>query len=411
MDIRKVKTIIINFHAAICVLLGFYLLSMSAVIYAADGPGTTSMVILKQTMGPRAIALGDTFVAVADDVSTLQYNPAGLISLQAMELTGILMKKYRSVMNYQYTAFVIPDKNSKESFNNIDIIDSMSKQQEDDQELTSMKRSILAMMTRDEFLEYTREQIRLEEEAEARRKSEKQKIGVVKEKMKYAFGASFMSFNAGEMTVEYENPLEPSQTFASAQNDYIITVAGALGNDRCGAGINLKYIGSTFLETYSVSDVAMDIGCLYMQNIGESLSCRLGACIQNVGPKVGYNEFQYMLPTTSRLGMSIKFNTMKMIQFNLDVMPAVEWVSPVDSHGQLHAGCEISTELREESGDRMMIRGGYKTGRDINSYGIIGVGLRISSFQVDVSYVPLELIKFDLGGLEEELMVALTLRF
>jgi long-subunit fatty acid transport protein len=42
------------------------------------GPGSTGAVELKIPVGPRAIAMGQAFVAVADDASAVYWNPAGL---------------------------------------------------------------------------------------------------------------------------------------------------------------------------------------------------------------------------------------------------------------------------------------------------------------------------------------------
>ncbi len=44
----------------------------------AGGPGSTGAVELKIPVGPRAVAMGQAFVAVADDASAIYWNPAGL---------------------------------------------------------------------------------------------------------------------------------------------------------------------------------------------------------------------------------------------------------------------------------------------------------------------------------------------
>ena len=48
----------------------------------ASGPGTTSADILKIGVGARAIGMGEAYVAQADDVSSLYWNPAGLALMQ-----------------------------------------------------------------------------------------------------------------------------------------------------------------------------------------------------------------------------------------------------------------------------------------------------------------------------------------
>ena len=52
-------------------------LSLVTIVTAA-GPGTSSAAFLKLGFGARPLAMGESYVAFADDVSALHYNPAGL---------------------------------------------------------------------------------------------------------------------------------------------------------------------------------------------------------------------------------------------------------------------------------------------------------------------------------------------
>ena len=215
------------------------------------------------------------------------------------------------------------------------------------------------------------------------------------------------------MVVEYADPSEESVTFNSAEHDYVATVGGALGNDIFGVGLNLKYLDSSLLdEKYHANGIAVDVGgILKIFDLEGSLPINVGACIQNIGVKTGYTDYKDELPTTSRIGASTKFNMMKLIDVNLDIMPTVEWVKPVDVHGQLSVGCEVSTELRQYSGDKMMFRAGYKTGPDIKDYIIIGIGFKLTNLQLDASAAPLELSRINFGGLESDLMISFTIKF
>lgn len=56
--------------------------------FAQNGPGTTGAVELKIPVGPRAIAMGQAFVAVADDANAIYWNPAGLNQLGGTEITA-----------------------------------------------------------------------------------------------------------------------------------------------------------------------------------------------------------------------------------------------------------------------------------------------------------------------------------
>ena len=61
----------------VALLAVFMVLAVSSV-YAQGGPGTTGAVELKIPVGPRAIAMGQAFCAVADDATAVYWNPAGL---------------------------------------------------------------------------------------------------------------------------------------------------------------------------------------------------------------------------------------------------------------------------------------------------------------------------------------------
>jgi long-subunit fatty acid transport protein len=50
--------------------------------------GTTSLTFLKIGNGARATGMGETFVAVSDDISSLQWNPAGLVAFKENGITA-----------------------------------------------------------------------------------------------------------------------------------------------------------------------------------------------------------------------------------------------------------------------------------------------------------------------------------
>jgi long-subunit fatty acid transport protein len=69
----------------------------------AGGPGTTGAVELKIPVGPRAIAMGQAFVAVADDANAVYWNPAGLNQLGGTHLTA-QYDVYIETVRYNYFA-------------------------------------------------------------------------------------------------------------------------------------------------------------------------------------------------------------------------------------------------------------------------------------------------------------------
>jgi hypothetical protein len=75
-------------------LLGYILISLilsfsfpTIQIANANGPSTSGVIILKYTSGARALGMGESFVAIADDVNCLCWNPAGLTQIRNHEIS------------------------------------------------------------------------------------------------------------------------------------------------------------------------------------------------------------------------------------------------------------------------------------------------------------------------------------
>src|SRR5260370_42349095 len=73
---------------------------------AAD-PGTTSANFLKLGIGPRASAMGEAQVGLADDVYATYWNPAGLAQLQTRE-AGFVHAQYYQDIQSEYAAYAHP---------------------------------------------------------------------------------------------------------------------------------------------------------------------------------------------------------------------------------------------------------------------------------------------------------------
>src|SRR5438309_11866769 len=74
---------------------------------AASDAGTTAANFLKLGIGPRAIAMGEAQVGLADDVYAAYWNPAGLAQLQSPE-AGFVHTEYVQDINEQYAAYAHP---------------------------------------------------------------------------------------------------------------------------------------------------------------------------------------------------------------------------------------------------------------------------------------------------------------
>jgi len=77
--------------------------------------GTSSGAFLKIGVGARAVALGESYVAVANDPSTIYWNPAGLASLQRQEIQ-FSHADWPADIHYEHAAWVVPSRRFGGSF-------------------------------------------------------------------------------------------------------------------------------------------------------------------------------------------------------------------------------------------------------------------------------------------------------
>lgn len=69
--------------------------------------GTASGTFLKIGLGARAVGLGESFVAVANDPSAIYWNPAGLASIQRQEV-ALSHIEWPADIRYEHLAWVLP---------------------------------------------------------------------------------------------------------------------------------------------------------------------------------------------------------------------------------------------------------------------------------------------------------------
>ncbi len=86
--------------------LQMLLLVSAAIGFCFNKVGTTAAPFLKIEFGARAVAMGGSFVALADDPSGVYYNPAGIAALDKTYLTGGHTEWFAD-LNYDYAAFII----------------------------------------------------------------------------------------------------------------------------------------------------------------------------------------------------------------------------------------------------------------------------------------------------------------
>lgn len=91
----------------VVVLLMFILTGNATQAAEVQKVGTTSMQTLKMATSVRAIGMGETYVAVADDIQSVFWNPAGLIHLAG---TSVVLSQVNMPANIQFNTAAIAKK-------------------------------------------------------------------------------------------------------------------------------------------------------------------------------------------------------------------------------------------------------------------------------------------------------------
>ena len=94
------------FRIAQCIFL--MLMGVSSVALAGTGIRKYAGEFLTIDVSARAQGMGSAFVAVADEVSAIQYNPAGLIHVQETQLTFLHAWQFVNFMSFDYAAVAHP---------------------------------------------------------------------------------------------------------------------------------------------------------------------------------------------------------------------------------------------------------------------------------------------------------------
>lgn len=102
---KKITLLNICSGFMIILLLSFFCISTD--IQAQAKVGTTGAQFLELGVSARAMGMAEAFTAVADDISAVYYNPAGLVSLYGREATFTLINMPADI-NYTFLAVGLP---------------------------------------------------------------------------------------------------------------------------------------------------------------------------------------------------------------------------------------------------------------------------------------------------------------
>lgn len=96
--------------AAVLWALCAYSLPLSAAVDINPAAGTTSATFLKYGVGSRAVAMGGSFGGLADDITAMYWNPAGLAQLTSSELSVTHNESFEGIRD-DFAGYAFPYRN------------------------------------------------------------------------------------------------------------------------------------------------------------------------------------------------------------------------------------------------------------------------------------------------------------
>lgn len=109
--------------------------TQSFAAFSSKAAGTSGAAFLKLGAGARPSAMGDAFTGLADDVNTVQWNPAGLATIQGKNEFVAMRAQLFQDMEYNYFAFAHPMKRFGTvaiTLNNLNITDIQQRTSDSD---------------------------------------------------------------------------------------------------------------------------------------------------------------------------------------------------------------------------------------------------------------------------------------
>jgi hypothetical protein len=237
---------------AMTIFIGSFYLAANIQNLALAATGAS---FLKLGVGARALGLGSAYTAVANDVTALHWNPAGLSQLNKKEI-GAMHAELFADSRYDFFGYAMPILSSP-------------------QPSTSPNPSL-------------------------------QRRGVI------GVGAVYLTQGALEGRSESR-----AQTADFSASDLAITMgASRFVTRQVSLGMNLKIIQSK-IAGFSSTGFAMDFGSLYHPSSLSSYPLTFGFAIQNVGSKMQFLEEGYQLPLT--LAGGVGYNLLKSFLISADL--------------------------------------------------------------------------------------------
>jgi len=314
-------------------ILAIFLFFRAAFICLAAG--TSGAIILKQTSGARPLGMGEAFVALADDVNALNFNPAGLAQIRNHEISIMYLDSLVDTW-FGFIGYAYP-------------IGGKEEREVDKRRIKSLKArtnrgtiglSVSLLQAGKMVLHPEGKSVRAEEDYLAN------------------LGFGYIVWRGGEKA---EKGMRRARATPELRNEVSV-----------GAGF--KFIHSTLVQEYSAMAYAVDVGLLGKFIVGKN-RLQLGIVGQNLGTKIKFEEEGDSLPLTVRAGAAYQIGFRE--EHRLTV--SGEAVKPNDADFRGNSGMEYWYR------EIFALRAGYKVGYDLDTF-TCGVGFAWKNFQLDYGW-------------------------
>ncbi|MDI6704134.1 MAG: PorV/PorQ family protein [bacterium] len=295
----------------------------------AESPGTSGCIVLKYPVGARAIGMGNAFTAVASDINSMYWNPAGLFLLEKRGFSTSCIDGVAEDVYYGHIFYAQPV---------------------DFRYIGSFGVGIATLQGG-------------EAEIYDGRGGSLGKVTAIQDYV---------------ITLSGANDISP----------YVLSFINLPGE--ISLGFSLKGIRSTLptlvtktkKKYTSTSAFGFDLGVLYKLDslLFESpVTYSLGLCLRNLGNKIKYGDSGDPLPFTMVFGGALKIS----LSQDSNITLAVDLNRPNDQNQRFNFGVEYWFR------GICAIRGGYKVGYDKEGFAV-GLGIPYANFQIDYAYSPIK---------------------
>ncbi len=243
--------------------------------------GTSGAQFLKIGAGSRAAGMAEAYVAVADDVYSGYYNPAGLTRMTAPEFAGQHVSYFQDT-NYEFVSFAFPFE---------------------------------------------------------RQRSSPAKVGQ-KEFSRQALSLSIYNLSVNDIERRTQDTIVAAGLFDSSDRAYAVSYARRLMED-FSVGGTVKYIRKE-IDTVSADAVAFDFGAQYQPPLPDR-PLDIGIAVRNFGSELKYEQGSDPLPLGYVFGLAYSFEFSASVEPRLKIGAELVKYRDTDFFGS--AGVEFSMKV------------------------------------------------------------------